>query len=168
MFESIPYRFLAELHDQLSSLAPEFRLDGPEERDLLPETLDCWFGSQKWRRSGHAFTLLGSDCSGGMYCLWHYPELGNREPPVVFMGSEGEGVSVLADDLLTFIELLSTGKIWSMGEFEDNEFETKDEETFRRLAAERFGFRGRTANEIRNEALERHPRFSAWVEGNIE
>ena len=76
----------------------------------LSETLGHWFGSDKWSKSGDSFLQIGQDGAGSLFCLWFYPVL-KEEPPVVFLGSEGES-SLVASDTSDFIRQLSSGKLF--------------------------------------------------------
>jgi hypothetical protein len=67
-----PMAFLVEQERDLSQFHVEFRLSAPED---FGATLDRWLGSSQWRETGHRFTLIGTDWSGGMFCFWHHPHL---------------------------------------------------------------------------------------------
>lgn len=57
----------------------------------VDDTLDAWFDSPAWRDSGHRFTGLGMDGTGGLFLAWHDPEATPDSPvPIVHLGSEGE------------------------------------------------------------------------------
>lgn len=147
----------------------EFRI---RHEDDWPVTLDYWFGSPGWRSSGHTFDLIGVDGTGGLYCLWHYPGLAERAAPVVFLGSEGEGVCVVADDVASLVEVLAQGYWWfgHVGRF------SRDEENLVRPAFDDFAnaaaaFLGRpfrSPDSIVEAALAKHPSFAAFVAKTLE
>lgn len=147
----------------------EFRI---RHEDDWPVTLDYWFGSPGWRSSGHTFDLIGVDGTGGLYCLWHYPGLAERAAPVVFLGSEGEGVSVVANDVASLVEVLAQGYWWfgHIGRF------TRDEENllqpafddFAAHAREFIGRPLRSPESIVEAAIAQHPSFASFVARMID
>lgn len=159
--------FLSYLRDQYAefgSFNSEFRL---RSEDYWPITLDYWFGSDRWRQSDHLFDLIGVDRSGGMYCQWIYPELRVPEPPIVFLGSEGEGVGVVASCIADLVEILAQGYAWDA-------FECKYVRNDHNLDPVPFAqFSSRVKSELGRELLDpeeliasarlQHPDFEAWV-----
>jgi len=137
-----------------------------------PVTLDYWFGAPAWRDGGHTFDLVGVDATGGLYCLWRYPELGDRAPPVVFLGSEGEGIAVIAGDATSLVEALAQGYWWfaSLGRF------VRDEENLRQPAFDAFREQAaaflarplRSPESIVEAGQAQHPNFAAFVARTLE
>jgi hypothetical protein len=163
---------LSFLHRQIARNGPfqvEFRLS---RQDDWPALLDHWFGSPRWRDSSHAFDLVGVDATGGLYCLWRYPQLADRPAPVVFLGSEGDGISVVAGDVAELVEILAQGYWWfaAIGRF------TRDEENlvqpaFDAFAAAAASFIGRplrSPESIAEVARESHPSFASFVAQLVE
>ena len=60
----------------------------PSDKELA-ETMRCWFGGTKWLENSDSFVQFGQNGTGSLFLLWFYPSL-KQDPPVVFMGSEGE------------------------------------------------------------------------------
>lgn len=161
--------FLREQYEELGNFHLEFRLRSESD---WPVTLDYWFGSPRWRESGHRFELIGVDGTGGMYCLWTYPELTAPDAPVVFLGSEGEGVSVIATSVTDLVEVLAQGFVWdghSMS-FVMNE-DDLDPGTFPKFSAharERFARDLRRPDGLLSRVRQQHPDFKAWVDCQTE
>lgn len=169
---SVPADALAFLREQIGEHGP-FQIEFRDRReDDWPVTLDYWFGSPRWRVSGHTFELVGVDSTGGMFCLWRYPDLGVREAPVVFLGSEGEGVSVVAGDVGELVEVLAQGYWWfgSIARF------TCDEEHLQQPAFDTFAAAARAflarplraPDAIVEAAVAAHPNFAAFVTKVLE
>jgi len=157
--------FLREQYEELGNFNPEFRLRSESD---WPVTLDYWFGSPGWRESGHSFELIGVDGTGGMYCLWSYPQLNSPDVPVVFLGSEGEGVSVLASCVADLVEILAQGFVWhgqsmnyvkSEGDLDPDAFPK-----FSSHARDKFGRELRRPDDLLVLARQLHPDFKAWVD----
>ena len=156
--------FLRRQSAQIGQFQSEFRL---HSEDDWPLTLDYFFGSPLWRSSGHAFELLGVDSTGGLYCLWTYPELGEKAPPVVFVGPEGEGIAVVAGDAASLVEALAQGYWWfaSIGGFTHDE-ENLLQPAFAAFRAEAEAFLARplrAAESIAEAGQAQHPNFAAFV-----
>lgn len=153
-------------HGQFQS---EFRAHAEDD---WPATLDYFFGSPVWRDSGHCFELVGVDSTGSLYCLWNYPGLGEHPPPVVFVGPEGDGISVVASDATSLVEVLAQGYWWfaALGRF------ARDEEhllqpafdTFAAAAAAFVGRPFRSPDSIVEAAVAQHPSFAAFVARTLE
>lgn len=161
--------FLRRQYAELGPFQTEFRVRSESD---WPVTLDHCFGSPAWRETGHRFDLVGIEGTGGLFCLWHYPELGSISAPVVFLGSDGEGISVVANDAASFVEVLAQGYWWfgAIGSY------TRDEENllqpaFAEFAAHAEAFFGRLLRppeSVLEAALTQHPNFAAFVAGVIE
>lgn len=153
---------------ETGAINAEFRV---RQEDDWPRTLDYWFGSNRWQSSGHSFDLVGVDGSGGLFCLWYQPGDKEEEPPVAILGSEGEGVSVIADDLCEFAGILAQGYSWS-GSTQtwtrdiDSIFEAalrKYENMVRRLLKPSQG----DPNTLLAAARARHSDLRAWVDTQV-
>lgn len=167
--QSNALEFLRRQFTELGPFQVEFRI---RSEDDWPVTLDYWFGSPAWRDSGHAFDLIGVDSTGGLFCSWRYPGLGDAPPPVVFLGSEGEGISVVADNVASLVEVLAQGYWWfgALARF------TRDEEYLVQPAFDGFAaaarlFIGRplrAPDDIVAEAIATHPNFAAFVAKTVD
>ncbi|MBW2457036.1 MAG: hypothetical protein JRI68_21150 [Deltaproteobacteria bacterium] len=152
-----PLSFLAKTQLELGKweFHGEFRLPNQDELDAFQGDLDKhWFKTTSWRTQGYRLTLIGVDHTHGTYCLWHHPQLDGREPPVVYLGSEGE-TEMVATHASAFVEALAAGLHESSA--------PPKQQAFRSRAAAAFGFKQRTVEAIRSEAVEAHPDFSAWA-----
>ena len=135
----------------------------------LNETFGDWFGSNKWALSNHTFVQFGQDGTGSMFLLWFYPEL-KSDPPVVFMGSEGE-TCLVSSDIKDFIKQLSSGKMFYDGSWLDPEPEEKEDlnwEILHSTVESKLGKSNETPEQLSEKAASIHPNFKAWVESNIE
>ena len=81
-----------------------------EDADSMADTLEDWFGYEDWNSTGDTFLQIGVDGAGSMFCLWFYPELAG-DPPVVFIGSEGER-GLVAEDLREFLVRLVAERVY--------------------------------------------------------
>ena len=123
--------FIDELCKQEIVTYPiDYEIEHPSDRDLAA-TLRCWFGSDRWSKEGDSFVQFGQDGTGSLFLLWFYPSL-KTEPPVVFLGSEGESYLVAAD-ISDFIQQLASGKLFSRGSWLDPEPDEKQELDWQRL-----------------------------------
>ena len=137
--------------------------------DDLTETFGHWFGGTKWKNSGDSFIQFGQDGSGSLFLLWFYPGLAG-EPPVVFMGSEGEAHFV-APNIKSFVMQLCSGKLFYDGgwlEPEDDEKEELDWDVLKSRAEELVGPIAKNPEEIRDEGLCSCPSFPDWVKSKVE
>ena len=132
--------------------------------------VSTWFQRDPAALEGHKFIQFGQDGTGSGYCLWYYPTLGDRRPPVVFWGSEGDYAFVAgnADD---FARQLTSGMMPYQGfwvEPDDDERTEIDVESMRRKAEARFGPSDVSPDELRKKAQPTHADFEAWVRVNWE
>lgn len=146
----------------------EFRLRQEED---WPVTLDYWFGSPRWRDTGHQFDLIGVDSTGGLYCLWRYPGGENSPSPVVFLGSEGEGVCIVADNLADLARVLAQGYAWfgttGIWSYDEQEILPEPLAAFRRQVIALIGPDLPQPGDVAADARRRHPDFKAWVDTQI-
>ncbi len=118
------------------------------------------------------FELVGVDSTGGMYCLWDYPDISDAPSPVVFLGSEGEGVCVVARSLPELLHILTDGYHWDGL----SEKYVRDEsllfvealDALRRKASGDLASGEHDPNKAAIEARAGHPNFKAWVDGQID
>jgi hypothetical protein len=163
--------FLFVQDSMLRTFHVEFRIVGgvswhPENDFPIAEidsVLDGYLGTPSWRDAGYQMSIIGTDWSGGLFCTWKYPELDGRSPPVVYVGSYGDGRAVVANDLIAFVELLATGKIWRDSEFVDDE-QPEEHLQFAKDAKSRFSLASRSAEEIQAEGFHAHPNFAKWMD----
>jgi hypothetical protein len=132
--------------------------------------VSTWFERDPAALEGHKFIQFGQDGTGSGYCLWYYPTLGDRRPPVVFWGSEGDYVFV-AGDADDFARQLTSGMLPYHGRWLDPdppERQKLDLDTLRRRAESRFGVRDAHPDELRAKGPPAHPDFEGWVRVNWE
>ncbi|MEM8831956.1 MAG: hypothetical protein AAGE96_21765 [Cyanobacteria bacterium P01_G01_bin.19] len=140
----------------------------------LSETLKSWFGSDRWSEDGDCFWQFGQDGSGSLFLLWYYPSL-EIEPPVVFLGSEGESC-IFAASVNDFIQQLASGKLFcpygdnicSWLNPDDEEKEQLDWHKLKITVENKLGKSTVSPEEIRDKALKTHPDFSSWIETKID
>ena len=161
--------FIDRLCEQniITYLPIEYEPYYPSDEELI-ETIECWFGGTKWLENGDSFVQFGQDGTGSMFLLWFYPSL-RIDPPVVFMGSEGESCLV-APNINDFIRQIASGQFFFAGEWFEPEAD-EEELDWRRLKSiveARLGKIEQNPSVISNRAAELHPDFEAWVEANVE
>lgn len=156
--------YLRKQYAELGNFNIEFRL---RSEDDWPVTLDYWFGSDRWRQSDHLFQLIGVDTTGGLYCQWIYPELRVPEPPIVFLGSEGESVCVVASCIADLVEILAQGYAWSADEQKyvkkDSDLEPGAFAQFNSRVHNELGRSFLHPDELVANARQQHPDFETWV-----
>lgn len=136
--------------------------------DELAETFGHWFGGTKWKSDGDSFVQFGQDGTGSMFLLWFYPNL-TGEPPVVFLGSEGEA-HLVAPNLESFIMQMGSGKMFFDGHWLEHD-ENENEFNWDLLKARTEALVGpivKDPEKIRDEGLSSHPNFPDWVESKNE
>jgi len=162
--------FLDELcEEEIITYPIEFE-SGLASDDEWSETAGHWFGSGRWAEGGDSFVHFGSDGTGGCFLLWYYPDL-DGDPPVVFLGSEGE--SCMASPTVTdFLKQLASGKVFFEGswldpddeEEEDDDFPVLDWVELKASVEARFGEADMDPEDVTARAVAEHPDFPAWVE----
>ena len=160
-------RTIHELQDRFGRLADEFEVWRPKQRHTADKTAD-WFPVAPSDR----LITIGTDNTGGLYVLWCREGRKPADAPVAFLGSEGEGNTVLAENLDAFFELLGTGASW--GPYDQKFYPPESEEpddpeepegppVFREHYRKEHG-EPRTPEAIREAGEAAHPGFDAWVE----
>jgi hypothetical protein len=132
---------------------------------LRPEgaALKAWFGdgSEAWRQ----LAGFGSGPDGSILVLWLHAGPDTAAAPVVHLGSEGDNLMVLADNVRDFLHLLAIG--YNELGFCDLSAPPPEPGTAERLRvwlASEFGIRPpATGAELVRRAQARHPDFEQWV-----
>lgn len=135
---------------------------------LRPEgaALRHWFGrgSEAWRQ----LAGFGSGPEGSILALWLHAGPDATRAPVVHLGSEGDNLTVLADNIREFLALFAIG--YDELGFNDLERPPKDPATaerFRQWLSATFGIVApATGIGIVTTARARHPDFEQWVRLN--
>ena len=166
--------FLEELCQQEIIHYPiDFEMYQSQDRELA-ETLNSWFGSDRWSEDGDRFLQFGQDGSGSLFLLWYYPSL-EIEPPVVFLGSEGESC-IFANNINDFIQQLASGKLFcpygdNFCDWLDPSEEERKQLNWHKLKVtveNKFGKSKVSPEAIRDNALKTHPNFPSWVETKVD
>ena len=140
----------------------------PSDEELT-ETLGYWFGGSKWQSEGDSFVQFGQDGTGSLFLLWFYRGIVN-DPPVVFMGSEGEA-HFMAPNIESFIKQVGSGKLFCDGDWLNPGKEEKDEldwATLKLRVEELVGPITKDPDVIKNEGISSCPNFPNWVESKVE
>lgn len=160
--------------DLLNRLQNEERIPFHIDYEAWPprpfdDTLDSWFAGADWRAAGHRFIGIGQDGTGSIYAQWLYQGL-EGEPPVVFLGSEGE-VALVADSADDVARALADGFEWWPYEGEWRPFEGEEEaeedeptlEGFKAAVVAALGPWTEAAPDMLARAKAKHPDFEGWV-----
>nr|WP_315467756.1 hypothetical protein [uncultured Undibacterium sp.] len=137
--------------------------------DDLRNTFGHWFGGSRWKEDGDTFVQFGQDGTGSMYLLWFYPN-SDIEPPVVFMGSEGE-TFVVASNIVDFAKQLASGKLFYNGEWlepEEGEEIEVDWALLRSEVENKFGALDQEPQKLTELAVSQHPDFRGWVDSKCD
>ena len=132
---------------------------------LRPEgaALKAWFGdgSEAWRQ----LAGFGAGPDGSTLALWLYGGPDVLQAPVVHLGSEGDHLTVIADNFREFLSLFAIGyDELGFDDLEQPPEEPESAERLRQWLASEFGITApKTGAEIARKAKARHPNFAEWV-----
>lgn len=120
-----------------------------------------WFGSHD---ADPFLALFGAGSDGSMFCIWKQED---GRQPIVHLGSEGDEVKVLAENMKEFIKLLAVG----YGEIGHEDTSKPPEEKeginpdFQCWVRDDLGLEiPETGDVIIQRAIASHDDFAAWVE----
>jgi len=128
------------------------------------EALKAWFGptSKAWK----TLAGFGSGPDGSILAIWLYPGRDVHNAPIVHMGSEGNKLQVIADDIGDFLRLFAIG-YGELG-FDDLSLPPEEPASAQKLRdwlELEFGITPpSTGKDIVTRAKSNHPDFAAWVE----
>lgn len=152
---------------EFQNVSNEWYSDSFELAVISKEGLKTYFGENeellsRWIEFAHD----GNDSS---YALWLYREMPLESAPVVYFNSEGEGNTVVANNLAEFFTLLACDQEMVLGEYpetdNDNEH-TEMNQAFRVWIRERYQLEAVThPNEVVQKAKRHHPDLQEWIEG---
>jgi hypothetical protein len=168
-----PLQYLALCQQNGQTIHQEFEFSAPSAEETNT-TLSAWFGGLKCSSNGYGLTLFGMAGDGALYAMWRHPQLRDAAPPVVYLGSEGEGQAILAASARDFVALLATGEVWMGDAFVEQDEDMFEEEhlesqqAWRAAATSRYRFTNRPAAQIKEEATSNHPDFQEWVTSVLE
>ncbi len=157
---------LRELCDYLDSAG--YPISGCMRLRPEGESLKLWFGapSDAWK----SLAGFGSGPDGSILAFWMYAGGDIAEAPVVHLGSEGNEIKVIADNLEDFLLLFGIG--YDELGFDDMSAPPLEPESAAGLRARlsaRFGLvPPATGQDIVGRAQARHPDFAAWVEEALD
>ena len=134
---------------------------------LRPEgkNLQGWFGADS-----DAWKMLAGFCAGpdgSTIAIWNHAACALEDAPVVHLGSEGNEIRVIADNLEQFARLFAIG-YEELG-FDDLRLPPEEPETaahLRQWLKAQFGIvPPATGADIATRAKDKHPDFESWVRG---
>jgi len=141
---------------------------GHFELDKWPYGQSHWFQGE--RAVSERFIVIGHGPDGSLYALWLHSGQAVEVAPIVFLGSEGTGCSLIADNLTQFLSLLAIGADdlgfnVSWGEIVQGDPPAKRLTEFREWLKARLGISSPSEPlAVIKEARSRHPDFVAWLE----
>ena len=131
---------------------------------------DKWDGVREWFRNNEAgysrVRVFGHDGIDGLFCLWFYEGRTPETAPVIYLGGEGEGTTVLADTFAEFLSILAANRDWEPfdGDFTEPEQNNADENVaFRRFLAGHRIKPARAPMTLVREARRKHPDLDEWL-----
>ncbi len=137
---------------------------------LRPEgkTLKHWFGdgTEAWCQ----LAGFGAGSTGSPLALWLYHGTDTSKAPVVHLGSEGDKMCVLADNIRDFLTLFGIG-YGELGSDDLSQPPTEPESAadLREWLAAEFDIQcPETGIALAEHARSRHPNFAQWVQDAIE
>ncbi len=133
--------------------------------------LNAWFGEVDYRKDGTTLLAFAHDGVHSFYCYWLYPGKTIKDAPIVYLSSEFEGSTVIANDAAEFLSLLATNRDYSnYGNGEGSHF-NDPEEDYEEESADFCAWLKEKHNilpaenpdKILETAKENHPDFQAWL-----
>ncbi len=131
---------------------------------------DEWDGVREWFRGNEAgwshVRVFGHDGIAGLFCFWLYDTRTPEEAPVIYLGGEGEGTTVLADNFSEFLSLLATNRDWEPfdGDFTDPEEQNeKEHKAFLKFLAKHDIHPAKNPLAVVKAARKKHPDLHEWL-----
>lgn len=132
------------------------------------EALKAWFGpgSEAWKM----LAGFGSGPDGSIIAIWLYPGRDGSNAPIVHLGSEGNELQVIANDISDFLQLFAIG----YGELGFDDLSSPPEEPesaegLRHWLKSEFGVAPPpTGIDIVTRAKLNHPDFETWVKDALD
>lgn len=129
------------------------------------DMLEAWFrGAEAGRKQ---IRIFGHDGVGSLIGLWFYEGRTAAEAPVVFLGSEGEGNTILADDMAGYLSILAANRDWEPLDRAFTEPETsnaEENEEFRQWLSREHGIKpAADPMKVMKGARKNHPDFAKWL-----
>lgn len=174
---------MAETHEQLKSKFAPYRV--PKLLGALADYWekhpvyfsgsfevdhDEWDGVREWFRGNEAgwsrVRPFGHDGIDGLFCLWFYEGRTADDAPVIYLGGEGEGTTVLADNFAEFLSLLATNRDWEPFDkdfCEPEENDEKEHKAFLKFLAKHEIHAAKNPLAAVKAARKKHPDLDAWL-----
>lgn len=113
--------------------------------------------------------LFGVDGIHSLYGIWFYDGSTSDNAPIVYLGGEGEGTTILASTWEEFLSVLAANQEWEPFDkkfFNAADNNAKDNAAFRKWAKEKFGILpAKSPMAIMKKAKKEHPDFQEWLAG---
>lgn len=108
------------------------------------------------------FFGFGHDGNYSLYALWRYKEVPLDDAPVVYLNSEGEGSTILANNILEFFTLLARDESPIFGKYSEKDDRaikhTVRNQEFREWLEQRYHLRpAENPNDVIRQASRQHP-----------
>ena len=131
-------------------------------------SLFYWFG--KDLDAASQFGSFGADSDGSLYAFWLLNNRDLETAPIVFLGSEGSGNTVLSDNLRDFFSLLAIGQeelgfaVESPG-WHQKQVPDENTQQFRNWLKSSFDIEEPEGGEaFVAQAKSKHPDLQTWIE----
>lgn len=142
---------------------PEFFSGSFEVSSDEYDMLEAWFrGSQE---GISRIRIFGHDGVGSLIGLWFYEGL-TGEPPVIFLGSEGEGNALLAGNMSEYLAVLAANRDWEPLDRAFMDAEESNAEENERFCSwlSKHGIRpAKDPAAVMKAARKKHPDFAKWL-----
>lgn len=136
---------------------------------------DQYDGVKEWFQGSEAgwskVKAFGVDGIGSLYGIWLYDGRSSENAPIIYLGGEGEGTTVLASTWKEFLAILAANQEWEP--FDKSFFNAgeNNEEQNAEFAAWLKAAHGITPAQepmaIMKKAKKEHPDFNKWLAGVI-
>ncbi|MCP4155698.1 MAG: hypothetical protein GY757_48685 [bacterium] len=136
------------------------------------DDLNAWFDDDDHSKDGTQLLPFGHDGLHSLYCFWLYPGKSIKDAPIVYLSSEFEGSSVIANGTDEFLTLLASNKDYSgyvdeLGNhFIESEEDCEEEnQEFGIWLNEKHGLlAAKSPDSIMMESKKKHPNFHQWLD----
>jgi len=126
---------------------------------------------KEWFRGNEAgysrVIVFGHDGIGSLFALWLYDGKTSENAPIIYLGGEGVGTTILADDFSGLFSVLASNRDYEPfdGAFCDAEEENKQENRkFRKWIKEKYAIiPAKYPMKIVKAARQNHPDLKKWL-----
>lgn len=153
---------LRELCDYVDGT--DYPISGFMELRPMGEALKYWLSPDFQARD--ALAGFGAGPDGSILALWLHAGTDASKAPVVHMGSEGDQLRVLANDIAEFLLLFGIGyNELGFDDLSEPPEEPESAEALRKWLSKKFGLKSpKVGQPIVDKARANHPDFEAWME----